>query len=228
MPHQRELRRDGVRPAGQEDLVAGRERPGRRVDAADQEPQPVLPGKGAQPLPAGGQEHAPAQRRQHRGRVGQRRRVPPVIAVLRGPAGPGQAQQGEIRPRARVGRVGADRLGERVGGVDDGGHALGRGPPGQAVGAAEAAHPHLARGERRVADPARQRRDHPQARPASQVSGQRPPLGSSAQHEHRGARRPLSPRRLGRAGPGRPPLFHRAATVRTWPRRPAGGAGRCP
>ena len=88
----------------------------------------------------------------------------PVVAVPRRPAGTGQPQQRQAGLRTRVDRVRADRLGERVRGVDDRTDALGPGVSSQAVRAAEAAHPDLAGGQGRVADPAGQRADDPQAR----------------------------------------------------------------
>ena len=89
----------------------GRQRPGRRVDAADQEPGLVHGGERGQPLPSGGEEHPPPERRAAARR--RRQRVDLVPACRRSPAVHGGADQAEQRHPgrgARGGGVGRDAL----------------------------------------------------------------------------------------------------------------------
>jgi hypothetical protein len=80
----------------------------------------------------------------------------PVIARLLQPSRAGQPQQGQAGSGAGGDRVRADRLGERVRGIDYGVYTVCPGPVGQARRAAEPADPDLTGRERRVADAARQ------------------------------------------------------------------------
>ena len=89
--HEIELGRRVVRASGQDDLVRRRQRTGRRVHAADQEPRPIEGRERGQPLPPGGQKGPPPERWQQPRGLRQRGNVMPGVPLTGrpGPAAPG-------------------------------------------------------------------------------------------------------------------------------------------
>jgi precorrin-6A synthase len=181
---ERQLARERVGAAAEQQLVVARQRRAGRVDAAHEEPHAADGGEGGEPLTPGGEQGAAAEPRGERRRGGEATDAVPVVAGARRPAGAREAQQRDAGGRAGAGGGGGDALGERVGGVDDRADAVLAQPSRERLRAAEAPDADLAGGQARTGDAPRQGGDHAGAEGVER-GGQLAGLGGAAEDEDR-------------------------------------------
>ncbi len=174
----------GEGAAVQEGGHPGRVRGLGRVHRADEEPEVGEVGEVGEAHPARGEEDAGAEGGERGGGLVQGGDLVPRVAGSRHPAGPADGEQGNMGGGGGMGRTATDRVGERMGGVDERVHRVLAQPAGEALGAAEPSDAYLPGRQPGRGDPAGERGRHAQGRLRCQAGGQAAGLRRTAEDQY--------------------------------------------